>query len=179
MSDRMSRYVIHSGQFMDELVMGTIDDLYEEFAREKHDSVDGVYMPIPFVLNSEGGSPFAAIALADTISDIQEQGCEVHAVARGQVASAAIFPWLVCARRAASRDCLFMVHGATDHGMGDYVSQESELQASKMLLNLMAERIANRSDKDVAYWKRVLRSNKPNYYTADKAMELGLVDAIV
>jgi len=134
---------------------------------------------IKIFLNSGGGSAYAGLAMADLIMAVQKDGFEIEVFCSGLVASAAVPIYAACGKRVASDGCVFMVHKAK---LFKYVAQEdiNDLEAQKEMMRIIRAKyldiMATRSKLDRDEWEKLLE--KTTWFTADQALEWGLVDEI-
>jgi ATP-dependent Clp protease protease subunit len=118
---------------------------------------------INIFINSPGGDAFSGLALADQIERAKRKGFHITAHASGIVASAAVF----------------MVHEAT---LWKWPGREtaSDIRSQNELMHLLRERyvdkLATNSKLDKSKWEKL--ENKTTWFSAEKAMNWGLVDKI-
>lgn len=79
--------------------------------------------PIKLLINSGGGSTFAALELCDLMSSIIT--APIHATAIGTCGSAATFVMLHCDKRAGTRYSQFLIHSGTKSEITVPVNQKS------------------------------------------------------
>ena len=130
-------------------------------------------------INSPGGSGQDGVGLADLIKSAQEDGFEVEVYATGIVASAAVPVLAACSRRVANPGCMFMVHNAK---LFKYVSQESaaDLAAQARMMEILTKRyldiMEENTTRTAEEWKKAM--DKTTWFTAEEALEWGLIDEI-
>jgi ATP-dependent protease ClpP protease subunit len=130
-------------------------------------------------INSPGGDAFSGLALADQIERARRKGFRVTAHASGIIASAAVPVFAVCNQRFAAPGTIFMVHEAA---LWKWPGREtaSDIRSQNDLMELLRERyigklIAN-SRLDKVKWEEL--EKKTTWFSAEKAMDWGLVDKI-
>lgn len=138
---------------------------------------------LELLINSYGGSVTSAMAMSAMIK--RHEGDTVSTVV-GIAASAATIVALSCDFVQMDRDALFMIHNAWTWAAGE----AAELRKTADLLDKMSNQIQNiyvakilskhhEEDKDETNEKvKSLMANE-SWLTADEALELGLIDAIV
>jgi ATP-dependent protease ClpP protease subunit len=130
-------------------------------------------------INSPGGDAFSGLALADQIERARRKGFRITAHASGIIASAAVPVFAVCNERFAAPGTIFMVHEAA---LWKWPGREtaSDIRSQNDLMELLRERyigklIAN-SRLDKVKWEEL--EKKTTWFSAEKAMDWGLVDKI-
>lgn len=130
-------------------------------------------------INSPGGDAFSGLALADQIERAKRKGFKVIAHASGIIASAAVPVFAVCSERLAAPGTIFMVHEAE---LWKWPGREtaSDIRSQNDLMSLLRERYIGKltanSKLDKAQWEKL--ENKTTWFSAEKAMDWGLVDKI-
>jgi ATP-dependent Clp protease protease subunit len=152
-------------------------------------AIRGMYMiadidqskPIELYVSSYGGELDEAFALHDVTRTIK---APVHTVALGKCMSAA--PMLVACgqkgERYAAENTTFMLHDAImEHEEGDSDSPANVIAGAKLAMETMdryASLLAKYTLKEKRFWKRIFDSKVDRFFTADQALEWGLVDGI-
>jgi ATP-dependent protease ClpP protease subunit len=130
-------------------------------------------------INSPGGDAFSGLALADQIERAQRKGFRITAHASGIVASAAVPVFAVCKVRLAAPGTIFMVHEAE---LWKWPGREtaSDISSQNELMSLLRDRyigkLATNSKVDREKWEQL--EHKTTWFSAEKALEWGLVDKI-
>jgi ATP-dependent protease ClpP protease subunit len=134
---------------------------------------------INLFINSPGGDAFSGLALADHIERAQRKGFRITAHASGIIASAAVPVLAVCKVRLAAPGTIFMVHEAA---LWKWPGREtaSDINSQNELMLLLRDqyigKLVNNSKLDKNNWENL--ENKTTWFSADKALEWGLVDRI-
>jgi ATP-dependent protease ClpP protease subunit len=140
--------------------------------------------PIHVVFTSGGGDALEAVACGDAIrlaSGILAPGVGVIGVVSGYAFSAASFLLQFCDKRYITKHSLIMVHGLEqqDRQYQDRRRIDANRDLMDKLQDVFAHKIAERSARrDFKFWRDMLDDATPTYYTAEQALELGLVDAV-
>ena len=134
--------------------------------------------PIELFVTSYGGDLDEAFALHDVTRTIK---VPVHTVALGKCMSAA--PLLVACgcrgERWASEHTTFMLHDVTcEVAEGSPLAIESEIAAARSQMGEYASLLAQYTKKPRSHWKRLMSGRTDRYFSAEEAMEWGLIDAI-
>lgn len=128
--------------------------------------------PITVIINSQGGSVYDGFAFVDRI---QTSTCKVNTRGIGMIASAALPILLAGGIRTAGKLTTFMHHPpsyATGHET--VTIHAVELSHTKDLSNRANKFIASRTLKPYSFWSAIGK-NGDFYFTADKAIELGVI----
>lgn len=137
------------------------------------------HAPIELCVTSYGGDLDEAFALHDVTRTIK---APVHTVALGKCMSAA--PLLVACghagQRWASENVQFMLHDATieDIAPGSPAYVLGHAEAVKLQMKTMAALLARYTKKPAGHWARMFNGKTDRFFTADQAVEWGLVDQI-
>lgn len=156
-------------------LIGDIDsELYENFTKELREfertNVDKVIVE----LTSEGGDPYSSLAF---YSRIRESSCNIHIVARGYVASAAVLVLAAGDYRAMSKETWVMVHEETEEISLEVHKAEAAVLQMRNMENQADRLLAARSDLTAEEWKRYHRDT--TYFTADECLGIGLIDEVL
>ena len=137
---------------------------------------DSISKPIELFISSFGGSVYDMFALYDVMNTTR---CPIHTVAIGKCMSAA--PLLVACGQKGNRYTLpntqWMVHQTS------YEQSEGRVDAIKMDIihlddvnNRWASLMEKHSKLKKRDWLRICNKTGDQYFSADKALEYGLVD---
>jgi ATP-dependent protease ClpP protease subunit len=130
-------------------------------------------------INSPGGDAFSGLALADQIERAQRKGFRITAHASGIVASAAVPVFAVCKVRLAAPGTIFMVHEAE---LWKWPGREtaSDISSQNELMSLLRDRYLGKltTNSKIARDKWEQLEHKTTWFSAEKALEWGLVDKI-
>ena len=169
-------YVSHIDSFFAEELATDLDFLRFNGTKDIH-----------LYITSPGGQVTAGIAVINCIRDLQMSGAIVTGEVRGEAQSMGFNILQACDVRIAHHgDCL-MAHGITSGFVGDEENMDLEREMLTYWRDYMAELITNRvqasgkieKTADINFWVNVMKSNKPNYFTAQSAFLLGLVDKVI
>ena len=130
-------------------------------------------------INSPGGDAFSGLALADQIERARRKGFKITAHASGIIASAAVPVFAVCDVRLAAPGTIFMVHEAA---LWKWPGREtaSDIRSQNELMFLLRDRyigkLVDNSKLNKAKWEEL--EKKTTWFSANKALDWGLVDSI-
>ena len=148
-------------------------------------TIKGLYMlaalsgePLELMIGSFGGSEYEMFALYDVIQTLP---APVSTVAIGKCMSAA--PLLVAAGEPGLRYSCANTQWMVHMGWGSPVEQRpDELRKLSAHLDLMNTRwyklMGLHSNKSAAQWSQICRRVGDEYFCAERALELGLIDEI-
>ncbi len=134
---------------------------------------------VSLFINSPGGDAFSGLALADQIERARRKGFHITAHASGIIASAAVPVFAVANKRYAAPGTIFMVHEAA---LWKWPGREtaSDIRSQNELMGLLRERYIGKltanSKLDKSKWEEL--EKKTTWFSAEKAMDWGLVDKI-
>jgi ATP-dependent protease ClpP protease subunit len=133
---------------------------------------------VEIYINSPGGDAFTGLAMADEMRRVQGE-MEITVHASGIVASAAVPVFAAASRRYASPGTIFMVHEAA---LWKWPGREtaSDIRSQNELMSLLRDRyidmLVNNSNLTREQWEEM--EKKTTWFSAEKALEYGLVDEI-
>ncbi len=150
------------------------DDMFKKvFTLYKSISVDQSIRPshVDLYLNTEGGDVYQALGIYDLLIQIKEY-VEVNITCVGQVMSSGIIILQAASYRLATKNVQLMTH------YGECSSESlNELNHNKHLITLANDIMYDRllvSKKTLKNW-----CNGNHYFTAERALELGLIDEVI
>lgn len=133
--------------------------------------------PITLIINSPGGDVYSTFAIIDYIENLP---VPVDTICRGQAASGGAM--LLAAgtgiRRVSKRASVMLHHASMSDA--NFVSSTTMTNTAKHFETLNAEIdmfLASKTDKLSEFWKEYLDHDR--YFTAQQALEFGLVDEII
>jgi len=139
---------------------------------------------ITFYINSPGGDAEFGLGIVDTILKVISEGIPVYGVVYGHAMSMALYVLQACEYRIIGSNSWLMYHGLTQCISADKEASEAHLCMMKDLTRDMAKLFAKRNTSPdpkyhkAGYWSRLAKSNTPNFYDANQALQLGLVDSV-
>lgn len=134
--------------------------------------------PVELFVSSYGGSLDDAYALHDVTRTIN---IPIHTVALGKVMSAA--PLLVaCGQpgdRYATENTLFMIHDAWFSFVDGRPKEiEAQTTVAKGQMRRYADLMGQYTSKPSSHWRRLMAKGADEYFSAEEALDWGIVDAI-
>jgi ATP-dependent Clp protease protease subunit len=160
----------------DEITSGLTFDIVSKVRLLK--KINGDISSINILLNSPGGDVIETLALIDFIQSQKEQGIAFNIIVRGAAMSAAAL-LLTCGTgvRAASKHSKIMVHQLSTVVVGKLSDIKSNAKFSEQLEDDCNQLMADYSKMDKAYWEDI--SSSDYFMSADKALELGIIDKVI
>jgi len=140
--------------------------------------INGNIDTINILLNSPGGDVIETLALIDFIQAQKEQGIKFNIIVRGSAMSAAAL-LLTCGTglRAASKHSKIMVHQLSTIVVGKLSDVKSNAKFSEELETECNQLMAENTKMDKEYWEGI--SSSDYFMSAEKALELGIIDKII
>lgn len=130
-------------------------------------------VPIWLHINSGGGDPFSAFAVADQIARLNTP---VHTVIEGVGASAATIISVAGHRRFIQPNSYMLIHQFAAWFVGKYEEFKDEMRLQDMLIDRMATFYASHSKLSKEQMREKLKSDW--WLDAYQALEVGLVDQV-
>ena len=160
----------------DEIQSGLTFDIVSKVRLLK--KINGELETINILLNSPGGDVIETLALIDYIQSQKDQGIKFNIIVRGAAMSAAAL-LLTCGTgvRAASKHSKIMVHQLSTIVVGKLSDVKSNAKFSEELEHECNQLMADHSNMDKEYWENI--SSSDYFMSAEKALELGIIDKII
>jgi len=160
----------------DEITSGLTFDIVSKVRLLK--KINGDISSINILLNSPGGDVIETLALIDFIQSQKEQGITFNIIVRGAAMSAAAL-LLTCGTgvRAASKHSKIMVHQLSTVVVGKLSDIKSNAKFSEQLEDDCNQLMADYSKMNKEYWEDI--SSSDYFMSADKALELGIIDKVI
>ena len=160
----------------DEIQSGLTFDIVSKLRLLK--KINGELSTINILLNSPGGDVIETLALIDFIKSQEEQGIKFNIIVRGSAMSAAAL-LLTCGTglRAASKHSKIMVHQLSTIVVGKLSDVKSNAKFSEELENDCNQLMADNTNMDKEYWEGI--SSSDYFMSAEKALELGIIDKVI
>jgi len=131
--------------------------------------------PVIIYLNTEGGCLWNVMGMCDIIS---ASSLSVTMVGVGRVWSSGSILMQAADYRVMSQNTTMLLHGGELSLSGHPLTGKAWVDAERSMTNTVASMYAERSSKDANYFKRVMNRAQDTIYTAQEALELGLIDEI-
>lgn len=136
------------------------------------------HTPITLYINSPGGSVTAGLAIKNTMDYIS---CPVHTVGMGMCASMGAF--LLASgepgHRYVMKDTTVMIHQVLSGYQGQATDMGIHYEYTKSLKDKLNKYLSEYTNGKVSYEEMVELCERDNFLTAERAVQLGLVDEII
>lgn len=136
-----------------------------------------IEMPhIQVLLSTYGGSAYDGFSLYDAIKNSKT---EVDITCFGKIMSMGIVILLSSKTRKAYRNTTFMIHEGSAGAIGKITDMEESLDESKRLNSIYFDIIEKETNIPKAKLNEVRKTKKDWYFTAEEALEYGLITEII
>lgn len=129
--------------------------------------------PFSVIINSDGGSYYDSMAIADLISATEN----AHTVGVGRVLSAALLILAAGKQRFVSKSCWLMYHNSSYGQEGSHMEIKASVEQAEREEIQSAEFMASRTKKSRKFWKQI-SDTKDYYFSSKEALKLGVVDHV-
>lgn len=133
---------------------------------------------ITVLLSSFGGSVVAGLAMHDHILGLRNRGHNVIIKGIGTIASMAVIVMQAASERAIGSNTVLMVHEGQAMFSGSLGEIEDGGKMVKLIMSRCEKAICDRSGMTKVKYRALIR-RKDAWLSAEQALELGLIDAIV
>ena len=152
----------------------------EESEDEGESKVKTSYLPIDFLVSTEGGSVTDMFAVYDCMRDIRKT-CDIQTFGVGKVMSAGI---LLLAggtpgKRRVGRNCRLMLHAVSGGHFGSLKELEIDIREVKWYQAQFAKALKEESNLTEKQIKAIFRKKTDTYFDAEQAVEWGIADEVV
>ena len=134
--------------------------------------------PVMLYINSPGGSVTAGLAIKATMDYISSP---VYTIGMGMCASMGAF--LLASGEKGHRkvlpDTTVMIHQVLGGAEGQVTDMKIRVEYAESLKNKLNTYLAEYTDGKVSYEEMVQLCERDNFLTAERAVEIGIIDAIV
>jgi len=148
--------------------------------------------PIQVIVSSGGGDWFAGMAIIRAINMAKRRGYEVRGQVYGHAQSMGALIIEACTKRTMSSGDILMIHGIQHGFAGDIKDSNAQHKLMEYFTAFTADFLATRVKvtmrqrqeteeyewECVEFWQPIMEDACPKYFTAEQALEFGLIDAI-
>jgi len=157
-----------------------VAEVEEPEEKEKEPEVITSYLPIDFIVSTEGGSVTDMFAVYDCMRDIRKT-CDINTFGVGKVMSAGI---LLLAggtpgKRRVGRNCRLMLHAVSGGHFGSLKELEVDIREVRWYQTQFAKALADETKLDEREIKAIFRKKTDTYFDAEQAVEWGIADEVV
>ena len=136
---------------------------------------------IAMLVSTHGGSASDMFSILDVMDMIKGRTCDIETIGIGKVMSAGV-PILAAGtpgKRAVGRNCRIMLHNLMAGTGGTIFSMENELEEIKWVQERYIETLANYTKLTPSKIKKLLKTQKDVYISAEEAIKMGIADEII
>lgn len=136
---------------------------------------------IAMLVSTHGGTASDMFSILDVMDMIKERTCDIETIGIGKVMSAGV-PILAAGtpgKRAVGRNCRIMLHNVMAGTGGTIFSMENELEEIKWIQERYIETLANYTKLTPTKIKKLLKTQKDVYISAEEAIKMGIADQII
>lgn len=140
--------------------------------------------PIKIIISSPGGEILPGLGIIRAIQYAQSKGIKVIGEVFGQALSMAFFILQTCDTRVMGEGDFIMCHGVFVLQGADRKGRKAEDKMLDTAETYFCKMIASKNNSkhndfhDEDYWRQLLEEDTPNYYSADEAFDMGLIDKV-
>ena len=136
---------------------------------------------ISMMVSTHGGVASDMFSILDVMDMVKERTCDIETFGIGKVMSAGV-PILAAGtkgRRKVGRNCRIMLHNVMAGTGGTIFSMENELEEIKWVQERYIETLASYTKLTPAKIKKLLKTQKDVYISAEEAIKMGIADEII
>ena len=140
-----------------------------------------VNRPIKLFVSSHGGNVSDMFSIVDVMEMVKENTCDIETVGVGKVMSAGV-PILAAGtkgKRKIGKNCRVMLHGVASGIGGSIFRLENELEEIRWIQDKYIECLSANTKLSKSKIKKMIRSQKDVYISAQDAVKYGIVDEII
>jgi ATP-dependent Clp protease, protease subunit len=136
---------------------------------------------IAMLVSTHGGTASDMFSILDVMDMIRERTCDIETIGIGKVMSAGV-PILAAGtpgKRRVGRNCRIMLHNVMAGTGGTIFSMENELEEIKWIQERYIQTLANYTNLTPSKIKKLLKTQKDVYISAEEAIKMGIADEII
>ncbi len=136
---------------------------------------------IAMMVSTHGGTASDMFSILDIMDMVKERTCDIETFGIGKVMSAGV-PILAAGtkgKRKVGRNCRIMLHNVMAGSHGTIFSMENELEEIKWVQERYIETLASYTKLTPSKIKKLLKTQKDVYISAEEAIKMGIADEII
>jgi ATP-dependent Clp protease protease subunit len=136
---------------------------------------------IKMYVSTHGGTASDMFSIIDVMESVKDKTCDIETVGIGKVMSAGV-PILAAGtkgKRKIGKNCRIMLHNVMAGFGGTIFNMENELEEIKWVQDRYIETLAEYTNLTKRKLKKMLKSQRDIYISAEKAVKLGIADEII
>ena len=137
--------------------------------------------PISMMVSTHGGSASEMFSILDVMDMVKQRTCDIETIGIGKVMSAGV-PILAAGtkgKRKVGRNCRIMLHNVLAGTGGTIFSMENELEEIKWIQERYIQCLSHYTKLTPSKIKKILKSQKDVYISAEEAIKMGIADEII
>ena len=152
-----------------------------ENPEDKNSALLKVSRPIKLYISTHGGTASDMFSILDVMEMIKKETCDICTYGVGKVMSAGV-PILAAGTpgmRKVGKNCRIMLHSVMAGTGGTIFSMENELEEIKWIQERYIECLAKSTKMTKAKIRKMLKTQRDVYISAEEAINLGIADEII
>ena len=148
---------------------------------EDKTTISIIARPISMIVSTHGGAASDMFSILDVMDMIKRKTCDIETLGIGKVMSAGV-PILAAGtkgKRKVGRNCRIMLHNVMAGTGGTIFSMENELEEIKWIQERYIECLSNYTKLTPSKIKKLLKTQKDVYISAEEAIKMGIADEII
>ena len=136
---------------------------------------------ISMMVSTHGGTASDMFSILDVMDMVKDRTCDIETFGIGKVMSAGV-PILAAGtkgKRKVGRNCRIMLHNVMAGSHGTIFSMENELEEIKWIQERYIQTLANYTKLTPTKIKKLLKTQKDVYISAEEAIKMGIADEII
>ena len=136
---------------------------------------------INMVISTNGGIASDMFSIIDVMELIKKRTCDIETYGVGKVMSAGV-PILAAGtkgKRKIGKNCRIMIHNVSAGTIGSVETMENEIEEIKWTQDSYIECLSKYTKLTKAKIKKLLKTQKNVYISAEEAIKMGIVDEII
>ena len=136
---------------------------------------------ISMMVSTHGGTASDMFSILDVMDMVKDRTCDIETFGIGKVMSAGV-PILAAGtkgKRKVGRNCRIMLHNVMAGSHGTIFSMENELEEIKWIQERYIETLAQYTKLTPSKIKKLLKTQKDVYISAEEAIKMGIADEII
>tara|TARA_Y100000114_G_C11748316_1_gene322856 strand:+ start:56 stop:727 length:672 start_codon:yes stop_codon:yes gene_type:complete len=152
-----------------------------EDPKDENSALLKVSRPIKLYISTHGGTASDMFSILDVMAMIKKETCDICTYGVGKVMSAGV-PILAAGTpgmRKVGKNCRIMLHSVMAGTGGTIFSMENELEEIKWIQERYIECLASSTKMTKAKIRKMLKTQRDVYISAEEAINLGIADEII
>lgn len=140
-----------------------------------------VARPVNMYVSTHGGVASDMFSILDVMDMVKKNTCDINTYGVGKVMSAGV-PILAAGtkgKRRIGKNCRIMLHNVLAGAGGTIFNMENELEEIKWVQDSYIETLASYTKMTKSKIKKMLKTQRDVYISAQEAIELGIADEII